>query len=187
MFEAGRDWQMMIGFFAALCSAASCVAFQICNYLFSLIIFLQDRVKDSLKTRKDLLLLFSCLSFQAPRVALSSYLQLEIFQLSSWNNLLFMCFSFCTVTQLTGDDNNYWIKCFPALFTLQIWCYNDQTWTGRVSSLNNNNVWRWWVISLKARRVSRPFSRGVTFTHARVSFALPSLRKNGTSRSLFNK
>ena len=95
-------------------------------------------------------------------------------------------FSFCTVTQLTGD-NNYWIKCFPALFTLQIWCYNDQTWTGRVRSLNNNNVWRWWVISLKARRVSRPFSRGVTFTHARVSFALLSLRKNGTSRSVFNK
>ena len=58
MFQAGRDWQVMIGFFAALCSAASCLAFQIRNFLFLLIIFLQDRVKDSLKTRKDFLLVF---------------------------------------------------------------------------------------------------------------------------------
>ena len=37
MFQAGRDWQMMIGFFAALRSAARCLAFQICNFLFLLI------------------------------------------------------------------------------------------------------------------------------------------------------
>ena len=53
MFQAGPDWQVTIGFFAALCSSASCLAFQICNFLFLLIIFLQDRVKDSLKTTKD--------------------------------------------------------------------------------------------------------------------------------------
>ena len=58
MFQAGRDWQVMIGFFAALCSAASCLAFQIRNFLFLLIMFLQDRVEDSLKTRKDFLLVF---------------------------------------------------------------------------------------------------------------------------------
>ena len=69
MFQAGRDWQMIIGFFAALCSAASCLAFQICNFLLFLIIFLQDRVKDSLKTRKDLLLVFFCLS----RLLLATY------------------------------------------------------------------------------------------------------------------